>query len=388
MSATVEVREAAAVERKRGNECRAVGRRRTGAGAVRRRVAVVSDRVTGDERGGVGVRRGAVRWRGSGPARLAGGDPAVWTIVLAGGEGERLRPLMERWLGCHRPKQYCAFVGRRSMLRHTLDRAERLSGAERVRVVVARHHEWGAWDDLDGYDRKAVIAQPDNRDTAAGVFLPLTYVGARDAGATVVILPSDHFVYPEGAFVAAVRRAVGAAQSFADRLVLLGARPDGPETEYGWIEPGQVVGFNGGVPIREVVGFREKPGAGEARRLLRSGGVWNTMIVAAQWRTLWALGWECFPELMERFEEFAMHIGTERERAVLEALYEELPAVNFSSGLLERAPGASVVMELEGALWSDWGNERRIVETLRRIGRSPSFMTMEAEADREALSAA
>ncbi len=40
----------------------------------------------------------------------------LWSIVLAGGEGERLRPFVERWLGRHRPKQYCAFVGTRSML--------------------------------------------------------------------------------------------------------------------------------------------------------------------------------------------------------------------------------------------------------------------------------
>ncbi|HEX5400504.1 MAG TPA: hypothetical protein VFY06_15765, partial [Verrucomicrobiae bacterium] len=40
--------------------------------------------------------------------------PHTWSIVLAGGEGERLRALTKRWLGKHRPKQYCAFVGNRS----------------------------------------------------------------------------------------------------------------------------------------------------------------------------------------------------------------------------------------------------------------------------------
>lgn len=28
----------------------------------------------------------------------------AWSIVLAGGEGERVKPLVQRWLGRHRPK--------------------------------------------------------------------------------------------------------------------------------------------------------------------------------------------------------------------------------------------------------------------------------------------
>lgn len=301
-------------------------------------------------------------------------DHAVWSVVLAGGEGERLRPLMERWWGEHRPKQYCTFVGDRSMLRHTLDRAERLTGADRMLVVVANHHEPRAWDRLTDHHAQAIIAQPQNRDTAAGIFLPLTYIGVQDPEATVVILPSDHFVHPEDEFLSAVRRAVVAAQQLPDRLVLLGARPDNPETEYGWIQPGNQVGHIEGYSVRSVAGFREKPHAQEAQQLLQTGGLWNTLVIAAQWRTLWQLGWRCFPAMMERFEEFAGHVGTEKEPYALASVYDQLPLLNFSSGLLQRVPNATVVMELhQGMVWSDWGNEARIVETLNRIGKTPLF---------------
>lgn len=163
--------------------------------------------------------------RSPNPAKL---DGRTWTIVLAGGEGERLRPLMTRWLGVHRPKQYCAFVGSHSMLRHTLDRAERLTGVERTLVVVASHHEPRHWDRLESHHDEAIIAQPRNRDTAPGIFLPLAYIGARDPEATVVILPSDHFVHPQDAFLSTIRRAVRAAQGQPDKLVLLGVRPTRP----------------------------------------------------------------------------------------------------------------------------------------------------------------
>jgi len=64
--------------------------------------------------------------------------------------------------------------------------------------------------------------------TAAGIFLPLAYVRARDPHATVVIYPSDHFVYPEERFVESVRSAVRAAEKIKDRLVLLAAARTAP----------------------------------------------------------------------------------------------------------------------------------------------------------------
>lgn len=301
-------------------------------------------------------------------------DRKVWTIVLAGGEGERLRPLITRWLGVHRPKQYCTFVGRQSMLRHTLDRAERLTGIECTLVVVARHHEPQVWDRLAAHHEEALIAQPCDRDTAAGVFLPLAYVGARDPEATVIILPSDHFVHPQETFLAAIGRAVQAVQCQPEKLVLLGVRPDSAETEYGWIRPGNSVGQIEGEDVRQVAGFREKPDAREAQHLLQTGGLWNTMVIAVRWSTLWQLGWRCFPTMMAHFEEFRPHIGTDDEMRARDTLYDALPSVNFSTNLLQQALDSLVVMELRGVLWSDWGSERRIVETLQRIGKSPLFM--------------
>src|SRR5688572_33404456 len=125
----------------------------------------------------------------------------LWSIVLAGGEGVRLRPLIERWLGGHRPKQYCTFVGTRSLFQHTLDRADLLTRPERKVVLVAAGHRKEACQQLQGRLAARVVLQPLNRDTAPGVFLPLTYVRAANHDATVVIYPSDHFINPEERFM-------------------------------------------------------------------------------------------------------------------------------------------------------------------------------------------
>ncbi|HLZ35501.1 MAG TPA: hypothetical protein VKP13_15950, partial [Nitrospira sp.] len=108
------------------------------------------------------------------------GGGNLWSIVLAGGDGVRTKEFIRRWFGCEKPKQYCTFVGSRSMFQHTLDRAVRLTPWERVVVVAARHHQHEVWPQLDGHPSGMVLLQPKNMDTAAGVFLPLTYILARD----------------------------------------------------------------------------------------------------------------------------------------------------------------------------------------------------------------
>jgi hypothetical protein len=66
---------------------------------------------------------------------------------------------------------------------------------------------------------------------------------------------------------------------------------------------------------------------------------------------------------------------TRKEQSVLRAIYELLPSLNFSSDLLARATSNLTAMEMKDVFWCDWGKPERIVETLRRIGKEPSFPT-------------
>ena len=297
----------------------------------------------------------------------------VWSIVLAGGEGERVKPFVLRWLGRHQPKQYCTFVGKRSMFQHTVERATTLTSPERTMVVAACHHHSEVVSQLRGRPIGKLFLQPANCDTAAGIFLPLAYLRARDPQAIVVILPSDHFIHPEYPFLETVRQAMVSAEAMPARMLLLGVRPDGVETDYGWIQRGLPLDGSPDYPVHAVSSFLEKPAAAQADAALRTGGLWNTLVLTATVESLWQAGCTCFPDMMALFERLMPAWDTPVEGSLLAAAYRKMPVYNFSSHLLQRLPEQVAVIELTGALWSDWGKPERIADTIRRIGKTPAF---------------
>src|SRR5216117_2342976 len=62
-------------------------------------------------------------------------------VVLAGGDGTRLRSLTRQLAGDDRPKQFCHLLGAETLLGATRRRARRLIAPERLFTVVTRRHE-------------------------------------------------------------------------------------------------------------------------------------------------------------------------------------------------------------------------------------------------------
>ncbi|WNM60043.1 sugar phosphate nucleotidyltransferase [Candidatus Nitrospira allomarina] len=298
---------------------------------------------------------------------------ALWSVILAGGKGERTRPFIERWLGYPKPKQYCAFVGNRSMLQHTLDRADRLGAPHKKITVVAQTHQGFAGEALGGQRAGQVILEPNYCGTASGMFLPLTYVRAWDPSATVVIFPSDHFVFPENRFLELVRRAISGSRILQDRLLLLGVRPTHLELDYGWMNVGGVLGWSGGSCIRQVDSFVEQLDHIQALNAMAKGALWNTSVIVGKVSTIWRLGWQFVPAIMERFERLGKAIGSTHEGRMLRQLYQKMPILDVSTEFLQRVPERLGMIELEDVLWSDWEGSDRIRHTLNVIGKEPAF---------------
>jgi mannose-1-phosphate guanylyltransferase len=295
----------------------------------------------------------------------------LWSIVMADEEEAGSSLFVERRMGNRKPIPYCTVVGTRSLLQHTLDRADRLSRPEQRVTVTDRPRQKEAWKHLGGRHPGILISPPAFRGTAASVFLPLTYVRTREPDATVAVYPASHFVYPETRFLDAVEHAVCAVNRLADRVVLLGVFPEHVDEGYRWILPGRELCWTSSRQVRSVEGLREPFTPGDSGLEMLSGALWHTGIMTAKVETLWELGRRRFPQTMRLFERLGEAVGTMRENRTLEDIYQYLPIRSFFSDLLLSHSDHLAVIRMGGVLWSDWTNPIRIRETLERIGKEP-----------------
>lgn len=295
-------------------------------------------------------------------------------IVLAGGEGKRLQPFIDRLRGDGLPKQYMNFIGSRSMLEHTFQRAEKLISSDLLFTVVNQHHLRfpDVKRQLSSRPQGSVVVQPENKETGPGLLLPLIHLYKRYPESTVAVFPSDHFIAEEDLFMAHVELAFRVVERNPSRLVLLGMEPSGTESDYGYILPGQRVESLLPLGVHEVSQFIEKPEGCSMRELILKGGLWNTMVMVFKAETLLHLVRTAAPTLFCFFNRISKAIGTAGGTDVAEEVYRQMEPVNFSRGLMEplslQHPSPLWVLPVRGVHWSDWGSEGRIMSVLEKTG--------------------
>ena len=277
---------------------------------------------------------------------------AIHPVILSGGSGTRLWPLSRAMY----PKQFIRFSDAQpeTFLAAALKRLGKGDGFLPPTVVCNNDHRFLVRDEAEraGLRPSAIVLEPVPRNTAPAVAVAALLVERNDPAGILAVMPSDHVIKEEEAFVAAVRKAGEVAAT--GRLVLFGIAPSAPHTGYGYIRRGApLAGFDGAFAVGA---FTEKPSPETAAEYLAAGSYyWNSGI--------FVLGARAFLKELERLQP---SILTAAKRALDGASTEldflrldprafaSAPSISIDYAVMERTSLAAVLPIDVG--WSDVGS--------------------------------
>ncbi|MEI6097883.1 MAG: mannose-1-phosphate guanylyltransferase/mannose-6-phosphate isomerase [Alphaproteobacteria bacterium] len=273
----------------------------------------------------------------------------IHPVLLCGGSGTRLWPLSRKSF----PKQFSALTGTESLFQASARRFASPGFAEPV-VVSGSDFRFIVTEQLGqiGVKPRAILIEPDMRNTAAAVVAAALALDATQPGTLMLVAPSDHVIPDDKLFRAAVTAAVPTALS--GQLVTFGIKPDRAETGYGWLElTYPTVDF--APTAQPLKRFIEKPDSVTAEAMLRDGKhLWNAGIFLFTTTDLIAAFAQYAPETLHGTRAALANAQTDLGFTRLAAEpWAALPDISIDYAVMEKATNLSVMPYVGN--WSDLG---------------------------------
>lgn len=280
-------------------------------------------------------------------------DLLVQPVVMAGGSGTRLWPLSRAGY----PKQFLVLTGDQSLFQEAVQRLGRLAEPQmqvRSPVIVGNEeHRFLMLDQLRELrmEPAAVLLEPFGRNTAPALTLAALQALEGGEDPVLVVTPADQTVTEPQAFVEGLRVAV--RQAAEGGIVILGIRPDRPETGYGYIRA------DGDGALRRVAQFVEKPDQPTAEKYLADGRYfWNSGMFVLRAST-WLSALERFrPDIAEatRAAWAARSVDAKFVRPGRDA-FAAVPSESVDYAVMERCAGSGIELHMVplAAGWNDLG---------------------------------
>lgn len=272
----------------------------------------------------------------------------ITPVLLAGGMGERLRPLTSS----ASPKPFLRLLSKKSLFQDTILRSLPFG----LPVIIC-HESYLSLVQKQlaeiSVKPRAIILEPDHRGTAAAISLAAFYL--KNLGETMLVLPTDHYLDDRRAFGQTVLRAQEYAQ---DHIVALGVVPDRAETGYGYIE---YVPQSVDADVYKMRGFVEKPDAKLAKDFMRQGTyLWHSGMFMARPKTYLAALKKFQPDIFKHAER-AYYAGDDNGKIYSVASEEFLKIISLSvdCAVMEHLDHAMVT--ILDAEWGDVGTWPQIL---------------------------
>ena len=279
-------------------------------------------------------------------------------VILSGGEGSRLWPLSRK----SHPKQFLNLAGGDdTIFQLTVKRLEGLQSREfellHPVIVTNEEYKFLAVDQLKDVSELDwnILLEPVARNTAPALCMAALNASREGDDPVLVVCPSDHAVRDEGGFLDAIESAIIRASHGG--AVLLGVKPDRPETGYGYIKLGaeQTSNF-----FFDVESFVEKPIVDVAQKYINLGGyVWNAGIFVLRAST-WIKCIEYLRSDIANYSKLAWDARktVDKTTSLLFEEYSRIPRESIDFAVMERFKEADLdlkVIPLDAG-WSDLGS--------------------------------
>ena len=285
---------------------------------------------------------------------------------MAGGRGKRLRPLVS----ARRPKVCLSLDGTRSLLQATIERLGPVWPKAHWLIVTTQGQADIIRRDLPASLRRALLVEPQIKNTAACLTLAAATVAARDPHRVMVVVPADHWVGDAAAYRRSLRAAIRAAVR-EDAIAMIGIRPTHVQAGLGYLCAGSPLrGFNRSRVFR-LASFVEKPPRAVAARLSKQPRTyWNngTFVATAdkflEVLTVW------LPDHTRRLVPLAAawrearRSQSPRVTGRAQAAYRGLKPVSFDHGVMDHLQQGIVVEGLFA--WSDVGSVKAWAKLARK----------------------
>lgn len=273
-----------------------------------------------------------------------------FAVIPAGGSGTRLWPLSR----AGHPKFLHPLTGTAaSLLQATVDRVAPLAGPERTLVVTGTAHVTSVARQLAGLPEENILVEPSPRDSCAAIALAAAVIARRQPDAVMGSFAADHLITDPDRWAATIRQAVAGAEQ--GLLMTVGITPTRPETGYGYLQCGDVIGSG---PLRRVEEFKEKPAAEVAQAYVSSGRyLWNASMFVWRVEVFLAELARQQPALHAGVTTIAQAWGTPEQDEVLGTVWPTLPKISVDYAVMEGAAAAGLVATVPGDFgWNDVGD--------------------------------
>jgi len=279
-------------------------------------------------------------------------DRRIIPLIMCGGAGTRLWPASREV----RPKQFLPLFGARSTFQDTMLRVSDTKLFERPIVITNTAYRFMVLEQLAEVGLEAdVVLEPMRRDSGPAIAAGATFAELRDKDAILLALAADHVVGDAGAFIAACRQGLTAAE--AGRIVTFGVEPERAATEYGYISLGEPVSGE----VRAVMKFVEKPDPIRAAEYVKAGYLWNSgnfmfraSVLLDEYRNTDA-------ESVQAITDSVIKAGRDLGFVTLDAsAFGSAKAISIDYAVMEKTSRAAVVPVACG--WSDVGSWHAVWE--------------------------